>query len=1155
MKRTLFTFLSIVLFSYSSFSQCTTTNATSCVCPPGGGTNCDLLPDVKVSVDAVQNSYTVYTQTGNSASGSQGSNDGRLRLTGTTPNIGYGPLETRSINKWLCGTDTLTSDPGTLCADGRVPKRFVVQRIYHKNGAVMSYTDVPCGTMTYHPSHGHMHVDNWGIYTLRIQNPNDPDPTHWSIVGTGTKLAFCLLDIASCDNGSGIYCRDDNNNPKTSTQIPNYTIGSGNYGCSSTLQGISNGWYDSYSSGLDGMWIDIPAGTCNGTYYIVVQLDPNQNMTELNENNNVIAVPVTISNQSSPGSPVTKISANKPGTILPGDNITLTATAGSSYLWAPGGAVTQSITVSAAGSYTCAVTNYCGTATSSPFVVSVLPSANTPSTNDGSRCGNGIVTLGASNGGTGIMKWYNSPVATIPLTTGSSYVTPPLSTNTTYYVQNEVTTTGATTHVGPADNTIGSGAYQTSAPSNTWYSQFDAVSDITLVSVKVFASTTGNRTFILQDRASTQLKSVSINIASTGANVISLNWFIPAGSGYKLLVSGTPNLYYNTSGVSYPYTAPGICSIFGSYSGHSNFTFFYDMIVKSPDLVAKSSRVPVIATVNTIPSVSFTGLNTSYVSNASPALLVGTPPGGTFSGPGVAGNQFNPATAGVGGPYSIMYSYTNTQGCTGTETQEVIVTSPTVNCLMPTNLSTTSILNTSVQVNWTGASADSFLVRYAVHNTTNFIWKKISGQPNVVSTALTGLNPGTQYDWWVRSLCVNISSSVYQANPSTFTTLSNSVPCITPYNLGASSIANTSALISWTNLVSADTFRIRYSVNNTQNYFWKDVNGSGAHNTMLTGLAQGTTYQFQVSSKCVGVSSPYSTSFTFTTLNTTVPCITPYNLNATAITNTSAQISWTNLVSADTFRIRYSVNGSMNYIWKDVNGAGGSSTNISGLVPATVYQFQVSSRCSGVSSAYSNSYIFTTLSSSVACIVPYGLSTNNISSSSAFVNWTNLVVADTFRIRYSVNGTTNYFWKDVNGGGGTTNAMLSGLSASTVFQWQVRSLCTASGSSSIYSSPVIFTTLAARLASVDEGGLLHDVMVFPNPAHASATLRFNADKASNALLSIFDLTGREVQSNEFQMAEGMNGMELNLMNLPPGVYLIVVKSTDNSMARVNLIVE
>jgi hypothetical protein len=727
-------------------------------------------------------------------------------------------------------------------------------------------------------------------------------------------------------------------------------------------------------------------------------------------------------------------------------------------VWSPGNATTQSITVSAGGSYTCTVTNYCGTATSAPFAVTVLPAAPTPVSSGAMICSGATAVLTATNGGNGTMKWYNSTSAAIPLTTGGSYTTPNLTNNTTYYVENEVTTAGAISHVGPASNTIGSGAYQSTQPSNTWYLQFDAVSNIKLQTVKVYALTPGNRTFILQDRASTQLKSLVLNIASAGANVITLNWDIPAGDGYKLLVSGTPNLYYNTSGVTFPYNVPGVCRITGSYSGHSTYTFFYDLVVKSNDIVAKSGRVPVNVIVNANPTVTFSGLNSSYPSNASPVTLTGNPATGTFTGPGINGNQFSPASAGVGGPYTITYSFTNGQGCTGSQSKQVTVTTPTVNCLLPSNLSASNISNTSAQVNWANATADSFMVRYAVHNTTNFVWKKINGQPNVVSTVLTGLLPGTQYDWWVRSLCINISSSNYQAVPGTFTTQSNPVPCITPYNLGATSITNVSALISWTNMVSADTFRVRYSVN-----------------------------------------------------------------------------------------------GTTNFIWKDVNGGGGSSTSLAALSPNMTYQFQVSSKCSGVTSAYSPSFVFTTLNTPVACIVPYGLSTSAITNASAQVNWTNMVSADTFRIRYSVNNTTNFIWKDVNGAGGATNVTLTGLAASTTYQWQVRTIC--NGVAGAYSSSVLFTTLAQRTAAITETNLLHDVLVYPNPAHSIVTLQFDADAAADGLLHMYDIAGREVRTEELLILAGKNSMEFGIENLPRGIYLLVVQGNGHSAARVKLVVE
>ena len=57
------------------------------------------------------------------------------------------------------------------------------------------------------------------------------------------------------------------------------------------------------------------------------------------------------------------------------------------------------------------------------------------------------------------------------------------------------------------------------------------------------------------------------------------------------------------------------------------------------------------------------------------------------------------------------------------------------------------------------------------------------------------------------------------------------------------------------------------------------------------------------------------------------------------------------------------------------------------------------------------------------------------------------------------------------------------------------------------------------------------------------------------LFRSYDITGREALSGSFHMTAGRNGVELNLATLRPGVYLVVVKSADNSIARVNLIVE
>src|SRR5437762_9952354 len=58
--------------------------------------------------------------------------------------------------------------------------------------------------------------------------------------------------------------------------------------------------------------------------------------------------------------------------------------------------------------------------------------------------------------------------------------------------------------------------------------------------------------------------------------------------------------------------------------------------------------------------------------NASAVSLNGTPVGGTFSGTGVVGNNFDPSTSGAG-TFVITYSYTDANGCSATANTSVTV--------------------------------------------------------------------------------------------------------------------------------------------------------------------------------------------------------------------------------------------------------------------------------------------------------------------------------------------------------------------------------------------------------------------------------------------------------------------------------------------------
>ena len=323
-----FNIIILFLCVNNSFSQCTLNNSTDCQCEDINQSNCDLLPDITVSWQWTIQDYTEYPPGFGLQNGEVNYIDnyfniteeieamGRIRVGARTPNIGVGPLNLRGVDQngyrtMICNdsgiADTFqiydpTWNESSYCPDGSNPKQIVWQRVYQKNdNGTMTFYEVEVGTMEYHPSHGHMHFDQWTIMTLRIPDENNMNnPLEWPVIGEGAKVGFCVMDLGNCSNEFA-GCRDDETifglgNLLSQADFPNYGLGGGSYNCNPLNQGISVGYNDTYGSYLDGMFINIPLGTCNGNYAIVLEIP--QNMIESNLNNNYTWVPITLSEQT-----------------------------------------------------------------------------------------------------------------------------------------------------------------------------------------------------------------------------------------------------------------------------------------------------------------------------------------------------------------------------------------------------------------------------------------------------------------------------------------------------------------------------------------------------------------------------------------------------------------------------------------------------------------------------------------------------------------------------------------------------------------------------------------------------------------------------------------------------------------------------------------
>lgn len=126
------------------------------------------------------------------------------------------------------------------------------------------------------------------------------------------------------------------------------------------------------------------------------------------------------------------------------------------------------------------------------------------------------------------------------------------------------------------------------------------------------------------------------------------------GSSVTLSGSGA-NTYTWTGGVSNGVSfVPAI--------GSNNYT------VSGTDANGCVNTDQVTVTVNALPVVS-AGTYSSVCQDAADVALSGTPSGGTFSGTGVTGNNFDPSF----GTQTVTYSYTDANGCSNTANSTITV--------------------------------------------------------------------------------------------------------------------------------------------------------------------------------------------------------------------------------------------------------------------------------------------------------------------------------------------------------------------------------------------------------------------------------------------------------------------------------------------------
>ena len=239
--------------------------------------------------------------------------------------------------------------------------------------------------------------------------------------------------------------------------------------------------------------------------------------------------------------------------------------------------------------------------------------------------------------------------------------------------------------------------------------------------------------------------------------------------------------------------------------------------------------------VNVCTNVSAT-INASPISNAYNGLWT------VVSGSGSFANSTNNSTLVSSLSQTNVYQWTVTDVgniCPSASDQVTVNSVP-----RPTNLTSANATSSTVDVSWTApVNPDSFLVRYQENCTGTNYYKWVSGTLRTVT--LTDLNPCASYCFRVRSQCTGAPLPQYSSTSGSFTTTSGA-SCVAVSNVSIANSSGCNYTVSWSNCVTADSFRVRYKLSSAS--VWSFSPWSTSYNATVT-MGPGS-WMVRVQSKC-----------------------------------------------------------------------------------------------------------------------------------------------------------------------------------------------------------------------------------------------------------------------------------------------------------------
>ena len=192
-------------------------------------------------------------------------------------------------------------------------------------------------------------------------------------------------------------------------------------------------------------------------------------------------------------------------------------------------------------------------------------------------------------------------------------------------------------------------------------------------------------------------------------------------------------------------------------------------------------------------------------------------------------------------------------------------------------------------------------------------------------------------------------------------TIAQVITCFPPAGLSVTEITTIAAMANWTGVAPATAWDVEYGPTGFEHGTGTLLTGISTPSAELSGLEPDSGYEVYVRGACAtDETSAWAEPVVFTTLN----CLPPDALTVAGIRSNSATAGWTGVAPATAWDITYGPAGFTPENGVLLSGLTVGSVELTGLEPATAYEFYVRGACaSDASSAWAGPVGFTTLCS------------------------------------------------------------------------------------------------------------------------------------------------------------------------------------------------